>query len=75
MDTQSVMNIVVGVLLTVLGWLLNELWSAHKILAKDHHDHVKEVATGYVSKEDFKEQLDHIRSTCDNIWRAIRKGE
>jgi len=74
-DLQQLFNIVLGVLLAVLGFLFKELWQSHKDLAKSHNDHVVKVPEHYVTKDDFKEQLNHIRETCDNIWKAIRKGE
>lgn len=75
MEAQQLLNVIMGAFLMVLGWLLNELWSAHKELAKSHHEHVKEVAESYVTKDDLREQLNHIRTTCDNIWKAIRKED
>lgn len=73
MDLQEVLNLLVGIVIMGLGWMLNTLWQAHKELTDKHHNHVKEIAMGYVSKDDFKEQIEHIRQTCDNIWKALRE--
>jgi len=75
MDNQQVLNLVVSLVCGIMGWLLNELWSAHKALAQEHHAHTLTVAKDYVSKEDLNKQLDEIRKTLDNIWKAVRKGE
>lgn len=58
-----------------LGWVLNSLHMNFKDLSAKHHAHTEKVAEKYVTKDDFKDQLDHIRNTCDNIWKAIRKGD
>ena len=75
MEIQQVFNIAIGLITMGLGWILNELWRSYRSLEDKHNSHTKEVAEKYVSKEDFKDQLQHIRDTCDNIWKAIRKGE
>lgn len=75
MELQQILSLVLGIVIACLGWALRELWSSHKQLLDKHHAHALQVAENYVTKDDFKEQLEHIRQTCDNIWKAIRKGE
>lgn len=72
-DLQGVVMALMGICIASLGWALNQLWDLLRELSEKHHAQAQKVAEHYVTKDDFKEQLSHIRDTCDNIWKAIRK--
>lgn len=74
MDVQNALNLAFGVIIMGLGWMLNSLHQSFKDLNDKHHAHAEKIAEKYVTKDDFKEQIEHICQTCDNIWKAIRKG-
>ena len=74
-DMTNLALFVLAMISGTMGWMLNTLWSLHRELSEKHSKHVEKVAERYVTKDDFKDRLEQIQSTCDNIWRAIRKGE
>ena len=55
MDNLTVLNIVFGTCLTVLGWFARELWSAVKDLREDLAKLKENISDHYVRKDDFVE--------------------
>jgi len=71
MDLQSVMNIVAGGSLALLGWLARQLWDAVKELRRDLHMIEKELPAKYVRREEFSDGLREIKEICSKIFDKI----
>jgi hypothetical protein len=67
MDTQTIINLLGGAALSVVGWLARELWGAVKELRKDLH--ALEVNT--VPRSEFTENIRHIEDICRQIFDKI----
>jgi len=67
MDTQTMINLLGGAALSVVGWLARELWGAVKELRKDLH--ILEVNT--VPRSEFVENIRHIEDICRQIFDKI----
>lgn len=73
MDAQTIINIVAGAVLTVLGWFGRELWGAIKELQRDVREIEINLPNNYVKKEDFSKSLSDIKDLCDKIFEKLDK--
>lgn len=67
MEPQTLINIVGGAALSVVGWLARELWGAVKELRKDLH----ELEVNSVPRSEFTENIRHIEAICSQIFQKI----
>jgi hypothetical protein len=73
MEMQTIINVIAGSILTVLGWLARELWGAIKELQRDMREVEINLPTNYVKKEDFSKSLTEIKELCDKIFDKLDK--
>lgn len=71
MDTQSLINIVMGAILTCLGWFARELWSAVKELKSDLAKLREELPTRYVNRDEHREDMREIKNMLSRIFDKI----
>lgn len=71
MDTQTIINIVAGVLLSGMGWFARELWGAVKKLREDLHRLEVDMPKSYVSKDDMDKRMEHIESMFQRIYDKL----
>ena len=71
MDTQSLINIGGGVLLSVAGWFARSLYAAVEQLRKDIHQIEVDLPKSYVPKEDWSESLKKIESMLEKIFDRL----
>lgn len=71
MDTQTLINIVAGAGLTILGWLANELWSAVKELKNDLAKLRESLPKEYIAKEDFKDGINELKMILTSIVNKL----
>ena len=57
MDTQTLINFVLGSFLALIGWLARQLWEAVERLKGDLHQIEVELPSNYVKREEFSESL------------------
>lgn len=62
MDTQTIINVIGGLLLSIIGWLARQLWDAVQKLRADIHKLELELPKHYVHKDDFVEAMKELRS-------------
>jgi len=67
MDTQTIINIVAGILVAVAGWLARVLWDAVEKLKNDIHDLEVHLPTNYIRRDEFHEGLREIKDTLNKI--------
>ena len=53
MDTQGIINILLGIGMTGAGWFARELWTAVQVLKDNLYKLREEIAKDYMPKEDF----------------------
>lgn len=73
MDVQTIINVIAGSILTVLGWFARELWGAIKELQRDMREIEINLPNNYVKKEDFSKSLTEIKELCDKIFDKLDK--
>ena len=67
METQSLINLLGGAALTVLGWFLREMWDAVKEMRKDLHA----LEVNYVPRAEFTEAIRRVEDICGKIFDRI----
>lgn len=68
MELQALINMVLSILMTIVGWLARELWTAVQNLKEDLYKLREEIAKDYIPKEDFA-------SFKNELFTALRRIE
>lgn len=71
MDPQPIFNIVMGLLLSVVGWFSRELWGAVKKLQEDLHQVEVDLPKSYVSKPEFHDTMQRIEAMVEKIFDKL----
>ena len=71
MDAQSLINIVGGTVLSVLGWFARQLWDAVQDLKRDVKSIEVDLPTFYVRKEDLESRLDRMEASLNRIFEKL----
>jgi hypothetical protein len=66
---QVLFNIVLGVAAFLGGWMVNNLTRSIERLDKD----VRNLPHMYVRREDYKDDIEYIRKTLDDIFNLINQ--
>jgi hypothetical protein len=70
-DYQNLINLGLGAVLTVAGWLMRELWGAVKELQRDLSKLEATLPKEYVLKDDLDKRMDHIESMFQRIYDKL----
>jgi len=70
-EFQNLINLGLGAILTVAGWLMRELWGAVKELQRDINKLEATLPKEYVLKEDLDKRMDHIESMFQRIYDKL----
>lgn len=68
---QNLINLLIGVVGAIVGWVLKVVWNAIQDLQQDMKDIEKELHTEYVSKNDFHTALDEIKQIVQRIFDKL----
>ncbi len=68
-DIQVLFNIILGVAAFLGGWVVNNLTRTIERLDKD----VRNMPHMYVRREDYKDDIEYIRKTLDDIFNLINQ--
>ena len=71
MDDQGIINIIIGFVLSVLGWFARQLWDAVQDLKRDVKQIEVELPTHYLRKDEFENKLDKIESMLEKIFDKL----
>ena len=71
MDGQTIINIVVGTILSVIGWFARQLWDAVQSLKEDMKNLEVELPTNYLRKDEFEFRLDKIENMLERIFDKL----
>ena len=71
MDTQNLINIGIGVVLPVIGWLTRQLWDAVQELKRDIIGLELHVSENYARKDDVVAKFDRIEQLLDKIYDKL----
>ena len=71
MDTQTIINVGLGVILTVVGWFARQIWETTQNLQRDLHDLEVNLPTNYVQKSDYSETMKRIEVMFERIFDRL----
>lgn len=71
MEAQQIINIIVGTVLSVLGWFARQLWDAVQDLKKDMKSLEVDLPTHYVRKEELENRLDRLEDMLNRIFEKM----
>ena len=78
METQEVINVLLGLLCALLGWLMNEIWTAVKDLRTADEELVTRitsieilVAGQYVTREELDRKFDVLFTKFDDLHQTV----
>jgi len=71
MENQQLINMVLGIGMTVVGWFARELWSAAKELKSDLSRLREELPRTYVARADYREDIRGIKEMLAKIFDKL----
>ena len=71
MDYQAILNIVLGVALSIGGWFVRQMWDAVTNLKDDLKKIEVDMPTHYVRKDDMEARFDRLESALDRIFEKL----
>jgi len=71
MEFQEILNIIIGTILSVLGWFARQLWDAVQELKHDMKDLEVDLPTHYVRKEDLDARFDKFENMLTRIYDKL----
>ena len=71
MNDQTILNIIMGTALAVIGWFARQLWDAVQTLKEDMKEIEVDLPTHYVRKEEFESKFDKIESMLERIFDKL----
>ena len=71
MEFQTIVNIVVATVLSVVGWFARQLWDAVQKLKDDMKQIEIDLPTHYVRKDELKERFDKIESMLNRLFEKL----
>lgn len=71
MTDQAIINLIIGAVLSVLGWFARQLWDAVQDLKADMKQIEVDLPTHYVRKEDLESRLDRIEASLNRIFEKL----
>tara|TARA_R110000822_G_scaffold58466_1_gene146331 strand:+ start:217 stop:450 length:234 start_codon:yes stop_codon:yes gene_type:complete len=71
MDNQHLINVLLGLSLTIVGWFARELWSAVKDLKTDLSKLRESLPRAYVAREDHRDGMQTIMEMLNKIFDKL----
>ena len=71
MEFQDIVNVIIGSILSVLGWFARQLWDAVQELKHDMKDLEVNLPTHYVRKEDLDARFDKFEAMLTRIYDKL----
>lgn len=70
-DHQFVINAVLGIIVTLVGWFARQLWDAVKELQRDIHDIEIDLPRNYIRRDEFAENMREIKDMLGKIFDRL----
>jgi len=71
MSDQTIINLIVGVVLSVLGWFARQLWDAVQDLKNDMKEIEIDLPTHYVRKDELEQRFNKIEDMLNRIFEKL----
>ncbi len=73
MEFQEIINIIVGTVLSILGWFARQLWDAVQSLKEDMKHLEVDLPTNYARKVDLDVRLDKVDGMLNRIYDKLEQ--
>ena len=71
--TQDLLNIIIGVAGTAMGWMLKVVWDSIRLLQDEMKALERTIHTQYVSKNDYKEDIQELKDMLKAIFKRLEQ--
>ena len=71
MDSRDLTQVLLGLIIGLVAWLLKELWTLHKRLERDVNELGKRLPVEFASKIDVKEAESRLNEKFEHLESAI----
>jgi hypothetical protein len=71
MESQQVINMFLGIGMTVMGWFARELWAAVKELKADLAKLREDLPKDYVARDDYREDIREVKALLAKIFEKL----
>lgn len=71
MDFNVILNIILGVALSIGGWFVRQMWDAVQKLKDDLKRIEVDMPTHYVRKDDMEARFDRLESALERIFEKL----
>ena len=71
MEPQNLIDTILGIGFTVLGWFARELWAAVKELKYDLSKMREDLPKTYIARDDYKDDIRDIRDMLSKIFDKL----
>ena len=73
METQTIINVGLGIILTIVGWFARQIWENVQRLQRDLHEIEVNLPTHYVQKSDYSETMKRIEVMFERIFDKLEQ--
>jgi hypothetical protein len=73
METQTIINVGLGIILTIVGWFARQIWENVQRLQQDLHEIEVNLPTHYVQKSDYTETMKRIEIMFERIFDKLEQ--
>lgn len=71
--TQDLVNIVIGVAGTAMGWMLKVVWDSIRLLQDEMKSLERVIHTKYVTKDDYKDDIRDVKDMLNAIFKRLEQ--
>lgn len=71
--TQDLVNIIIGVAGTAMGWMLKVVWDSIRLLQDEMKSLERVIHTKYVTKDDYKDDIRDVKDMLNAIFKRLEQ--
>jgi hypothetical protein len=71
MDYQTIVNLILGVLVSIVGWFAREIWANLRLLDMDINRVRQELPVNYVLRETYRDDVKEIKEMLRLIFDRL----
>lgn len=75
LDWQIIINVLLGIILSVGAWLCNELWSNLKSLQTQVHKLEVDITSKYAKKDELELRFDKLEHMLNRIFDKLERKQ
>ena len=71
METQTIINLGIGLVCTGAGFIIRALWDAVTAMRKDLGDLQHNIAQDYARRDEFRDVVNRVMERLDSIYEKL----